>query len=64
MTLLTSLTHFTCSLKVMLLRRVLSRYEWVHWVDLDTLFMNMKRSPMEFLDASYAMPTYGLPLSS
>ena len=48
----------------MLLRRVLSRYEWVHWVDLDTLFMNMKRSPMEFLDASYAMPTYGLPLSS
>ena len=36
--------------KVLLLRRVLAQYEWVHWVDLDTLFMNMKRSPLEFLD--------------
>merc|ERR1712072_1653621 len=39
--------------KVMLLRRMLSRYEWVHWVDLDTLFMNMKRNPMDFLDPAY-----------
>ena len=39
--------------KVMLLRRLLSRYEWLHWVDLDTLFMNMKRAPTDFLDAGY-----------
>ena len=39
--------------KVMLLRRMLSRYQWVHWVDLDTLFMNMKRDPMAFLDPKY-----------
>ena len=39
--------------KVMLLARMLKQYEWVHWVDLDTLFMNMKRSPMEFLDKGY-----------
>ena len=39
--------------KVMLLRRMLSRYQWVHWVDLDTLFMNMKRDPMAFLDPAY-----------
>ncbi len=39
--------------KVMLLRRMLAQYEWVHWVDLDTLFMNLKRSPMEFLDGAF-----------
>ena len=39
--------------KVMLLRRMLSQYKWVHWVDLDTLFMNMKRDPMAFLDEQY-----------
>ena len=39
--------------KVMLLRRMLALYEWVHWVDLDTLFMNMKRDPKEFLDKGY-----------
>ena len=39
--------------KVMLLRRMLSRYQWVHWVDLDTLFMNLKRDPMAFLDPAY-----------
>ena len=37
----------------MLLRRMLALYEWVHWVDLDTLFMNMKRDPKEFLDKGY-----------
>ena len=30
-----------------------ARYEWLHWVDLDTLFMNLKRSPIEFLDPNY-----------
>jgi len=39
--------------KVMLLRRMLGQYQWVHWVDLDTLFMNLKRSPMEFLDGAF-----------
>jgi hypothetical protein len=39
--------------QVMLLRRMLAHYEWVHWVDLDTLFMNLKRSPMEFLDGAF-----------
>ena len=39
--------------KVMLLRRMLNQYQWVHWVDLDTLFMNMKRDPMAFLDPQY-----------
>ena len=39
--------------KVMLLRRMLATYEWVHWVDLDTLFMNMKRDPFAFLDPQY-----------
>ena len=39
--------------KVMLLRRMLTQYGWLHWVDLDTLFMNMKRNPMDFLDAAY-----------
>ena len=33
--------------KVMLLRRLLHSYEWLHWVDLDTLFMNMKRAPFD-----------------
>ena len=39
--------------KVMLLRHMLAHYEWAHWVDLDTLFMNMKRNPMDFLDGAY-----------
>ena len=39
--------------KVMLLRRLLHSYEWLHWVDLDTLFMNMKRAPFDFLDSAY-----------
>ena len=34
----------------MLLRKMLSQYKWLHWVDLDTLFMNMKRDPFDFLD--------------
>jgi len=29
------------------------RYEWLHWVDLDTLFMNLKRDPNEFLDPAF-----------
>ena len=29
------------------------RYEWLHWVDLDTLFMNLKRHPNEFLDPAF-----------
>ena len=37
----------------MLLRQLLRKYEWLHWVDLDTLFMNLKRSPNEFLDPAF-----------
>ena len=37
----------------LLLRRMLHLYEWVHWVDLDTLFMNMRRDPHAFLDSAY-----------
>ena len=39
--------------KVMLLRQLLRKYEWLHWVDLDTLFMNLKRHPNEFLDPAF-----------
>ena len=39
--------------KVMLLRQLLRKYEWLHWVDLDTLFMNLKRNPNEFLDPAF-----------
>lgn len=39
--------------KVMLLMQLLSRYEWLHWVDLDTLLMNMKRKPFDFLDPAF-----------
>ena len=39
--------------KVMMLRQLLRKYEWLHWVDLDTLFMNLKRNPNEFLDPAY-----------